>query len=91
MKLLWSSNFKRSLKKITLKNPALKKKLHSTIILLQQNPFEPKLHTHKLKGELKDCWACYVEYDIRIVFTFVIGPSDQEILLLDIGSHDEVY
>jgi mRNA-degrading endonuclease YafQ of YafQ-DinJ toxin-antitoxin module len=34
-----------------------------------------------------------VEYDCRIVFDFVKNPElgDEEILLLDIGSHDEVY
>jgi hypothetical protein len=34
-----------------------------------------------------------VEYDCRIVFDFVDNPEtgEEEILLIDIGSHDEVY
>jgi mRNA-degrading endonuclease YafQ of YafQ-DinJ toxin-antitoxin module len=53
----------------------------------------PSLQTHKLKGQLAGSWACTVEYDCRIVFDFVENPEsgDEEILWLDIGSHDEVY
>lgn len=93
MNLRWSSNFKRSLKQIIRQTPQKKEKFYSTILQLQENPFQSQLHTHKLKGELKGCWSCYIEYDLRIVFTFVNNPhnSEQEILLLDIGSHDEVY
>ncbi len=53
----------------------------------------PVLRTHKLKGELSSTWACTVEYDCRIVFEFVKSPvtGEEEILLIDIGTHDEVY
>jgi addiction module RelE/StbE family toxin len=93
MNLRWTSNFKRTLKKIIRQTPQKKERFFNTLILLKQDPFQPKLHTHKLKGELQECWACYVEFDTRIVFTFVENPTSasREILLLDIGSHDEVY
>ncbi len=89
----WSSNFKRTLEKIIRQSPQKKAKLYSILSTLQQDPFAHQLHTHKLKGELKNCWSCYVEYDIRIIFTFIHDEktSLQEIFLLDIGSHDEVY
>jgi mRNA-degrading endonuclease YafQ of YafQ-DinJ toxin-antitoxin module len=50
-------------------------------------------HTHKLKGSLADCYACSVNYGDRIVFRFVQNPEsgEEEIFLLAIGSHDEVY
>jgi len=51
------------------------------------------LHSHKLKGELAGAWACTVDYDNRILFEFVENPQpgDEEILLLTMGTHDEVY
>lgn len=93
MNLRWTSNFRRTLKKNIRQTPQRKDKFYNTLRLLQQDPLQPKLHTHKLKGELQECWACYVEYDTRIVFTFIDNPDSdsREILLLDIGSHDEVY
>jgi mRNA-degrading endonuclease YafQ of YafQ-DinJ toxin-antitoxin module len=48
--------------------------------------------THKLHGELKGLWACSVEFDCRIVFGFQTSEGEEDaIVLVDIGSHDEVY
>ena len=57
------------------------------------NPFVPQLETHKLKGKLSGSWACSAGYDLRIVFDFVTSGKDStdDILLLAIGTHDEVY
>ena len=61
--------------------------------LLVVNPFAPQLETHKLKGKLSGSWACSAGYDLRIVFDFVKAGKDTEddIFLLAIGTHDEVY
>ncbi|WP_256875194.1 hypothetical protein [Nostoc sp. C052] len=50
------------------------------------------MQTHKLKGKLSGAWACSVDYDCHIVFNFVqnIESGEEEILLIDIGTHDEV-
>ncbi|EHJ14273.1 hypothetical protein CWATWH0003_1047 [Crocosphaera watsonii WH 0003] len=51
------------------------------------------MRTHKLKGKLSGAWACTVEYDCRIVFCFEQNQEtlEEEINLIDIGTHDEVY
>jgi mRNA-degrading endonuclease YafQ of YafQ-DinJ toxin-antitoxin module len=43
--LNWTSSYKKSFKKIT--NPILKDKIIAAMNLLQENPFNPKLKTHK--------------------------------------------
>jgi mRNA-degrading endonuclease YafQ of YafQ-DinJ toxin-antitoxin module len=53
------------------------------------DPFDPRLRTHKLSGKLKDAWAFTVERDVRVVFNFEEGGK--KAVLFDIGSHDEVY
>jgi mRNA interferase YafQ len=61
---------------------------------LQLDPFAPFLETHKLKGKFIGHWACSGGYDLRIVFIFVESEtknSEDDILLLNIGTHDEVY
>ncbi|MCZ8047772.1 MAG: hypothetical protein O9290_14285 [Microcystis sp. LE19-41.2A] len=45
--------------------------MRETLDLLSVDPFQPRLRTHQLKGELKDSYACSVGYDLRIVFKFV--------------------
>jgi mRNA-degrading endonuclease YafQ of YafQ-DinJ toxin-antitoxin module len=48
---------------------------------------------HKLRGALEGLWAAWVEYDCRIVFFFEPDPEGPEdmIVLVDLGSHDDVY
>ena len=47
----------------------------------------------QLSGRLSGLWACWAEYDCRIIFAFKKDPANQEqlIVLVDIGTHDEVY
>jgi mRNA-degrading endonuclease YafQ of YafQ-DinJ toxin-antitoxin module len=56
--------------------------------LFSKTPFDRRLRTHKLSGKLEDLWAFSVIYDCRVIFKFLNGD---EILLIDIGGHDEVY
>jgi addiction module RelE/StbE family toxin len=56
--------------------------------LFKNNPFEPKLRTHKLSGKLKDLWSFSLEYDLRVIFSFA---SQARVIFVDIGSHKEVY
>jgi mRNA interferase YafQ len=42
-------------------------------------------------GKFADRWACSAGYDLRIIFKFVQNEGSQAILLLNVGTHDEVY
>ena len=91
-KLIWSNTFIRSIKKTIRKRPRLRKDIEDTLKLLAQDPYTPRLRTHKLKGKLEGCWACSVGYDLRIVFEFVKGKEkEDDIFLMEIGTHEEVY
>jgi addiction module RelE/StbE family toxin len=65
--------------------------LHSVIQSLGADAFEPSLHTHKLKGKLAGSWSCSVGYDLRIVFDIDQRGAGEEIVLLTLGTHDDVY
>jgi len=62
-------------------------------MILQKDVFAASLGTHKLSGTLEGLRACSCGYDCRIVFSIERNPVDgaQVIVLLDIGTHDEVY
>jgi mRNA interferase YafQ len=91
--LAWDASFCRAFKRQTRKNPRLPERLFEVLELLAQDAFDPRLKTHKLRGQLEGLWACWVEYDCRIVFVFEPDPESGEdmIVLIDIGTHDEVY
>ncbi len=90
--LIWDSSFRRAFKRVVRKNPQLER-IFEILELLVAEPFAPTLRAHKLRGQLEGLWACWVEYDCRILYTFQQDPdSDEElIVLIDIGTHDEVY
>ncbi|MBU1753332.1 type II toxin-antitoxin system mRNA interferase toxin, RelE/StbE family [bacterium] len=91
--LIWSKTFTRAFSRVLKKHLTLNKDIEETLKLLVKDPFIPQLETHKLKGKLSGSWACNVGYDLRIVFDFVKNEKQKEddIFLLEIGTHDEVY
>lgn len=93
MKIVWNNTFKRSFRKLIKKNPSLKDTITNVLRTLSNDPFTPSLKSHKLKGNLSDSWSCSVTYDCRIIFTFSQYEESEEvfIILIDIGSHDDVY
>ena len=92
-KILWGKTFIKALRRTIKKHPTLNKDIEETLRVLVRDPFAPQLETHKLKGKLSGSWACTVGYDLRIVFDFVKSRKQKEddILLFEIGTHDEVY
>jgi len=93
MKIVLTPHFIRAAKKLIKKTPSLQKKIEKTIELMENDVFNPSLITHKLSGDLDDLWACSCGYDYRIVFSFEKDPGSKSnmLLLVDIGTHDEIY
>jgi addiction module RelE/StbE family toxin len=93
MKIGWTPKSLRSFKRLIRKNPNVRLLIERTLQQLAEDPFHSTLRTHKLKGDLSNVWSCSIDYNYRILFEFVEDPEDKEeaILLLNLGSHDEVY
>jgi len=88
MKVTFSSNFKKAYKKRIRFDAEKQIKILEALTLFMNDPYHPKLRTHKLTGQLKDIWSFSVEYNLRVIFYFV---NDHEVILEDIGNHGEVY
>jgi addiction module RelE/StbE family toxin len=87
--LVWDAGFKRSYKKHISRDILLKKKFWDALELFARNPHDTQLKTHKLTGKLQGLWAFRVAYDCRVIFKFF--DNDKSALLIDVGSHDDVY
>lgn len=87
--LVTTASFDRRARKFLIKHPDLRPRLAETLEKLRADPFEPSLRLHPLGGKLLGMQAVSLTYSYRITLTLQI--TEQEILLLDIGSHDEVY
>lgn len=89
--VLRSSAFLRAAKRLVKSDAAVENRLRTAVEKLAEDAFHPSLRTHKLKGELDGVWSCSAGYDLRILFEFTEHEGAEVILLLTIGTHDEVY
>ncbi len=88
-KLIWTKTFSRTARRFLKKNPDLKMEFERTLQQLEKDPAHPKLRLHPLKGRLLGKHSVSLTYSHRIILTLVV--SDGEIVLLDVGSHDQAY
>ena len=87
--LVTTEYFLRRARKFFKKHPELRGRFAQVVDALQQDPFAPQLEYYQLSGRLKGIQAVRLNDSYRIILTIVI--TEKEIILLDIGSHDEVY
>ena len=64
-----------------------------TLFQMIENPRHPMLETHSLRGGSRGLLSCSCGYDCRIIFRLEPGKKsgEQDIVLIDAGTHDEVY
>jgi mRNA-degrading endonuclease YafQ of YafQ-DinJ toxin-antitoxin module len=89
--LLRTPAFLRAARRYLKKHPNQDAELSLTLELLEQDAFDARLRTHKLKGAFDGLWACSAGYDLRVIFEFVQHSDREAILLHTVGTHDEVY
>ncbi len=91
--LVLTPRFERAFHRLTRKNPGLQSQIEATIERMAENLNHPRLKTHHLSGQLAGLHACSVAYDCRIVFAKHKHPKTgvETFLLINIGTHDEVY
>jgi mRNA-degrading endonuclease YafQ of YafQ-DinJ toxin-antitoxin module len=91
--LVLTPKFKRAFRKFVRHNTRLQRRIEETLAMMKADIYAPQLGTHKLVGRLLGLWACSCGYDCRIIFSIELNDQtgSEIILLLDIGTHEEVY
>jgi mRNA-degrading endonuclease YafQ of YafQ-DinJ toxin-antitoxin module len=84
-----TAGYARALRKFLRKHPDLRQAHAQIITLLHENPFHPSLKLHGLHGQHAGIQAVSITYSYQMTFTIAI--VEREIVLLDIGSHDDIY
>jgi addiction module RelE/StbE family toxin len=83
--IVYSKQFRKSAKPLSNK---LRNKLAELIIVLQENPYDSKLHTKRLSGKLTGFLSFRITRDWRVIFQF----NDQStIQLLRIKHRGDAY
>ncbi|MBL9085244.1 MAG: type II toxin-antitoxin system mRNA interferase toxin, RelE/StbE family [Planctomycetales bacterium] len=90
-RLILTQAFSRATKRFAKKHPDRTGDLAETLRCLESDAYDARLRTHKLQGDLAGTWACSAGYDLRLVFEFTTVDGEEAVLLLSLGTHDEVY
>lgn len=83
----YTKQFKKRLKQRYAHQPNVLQKFATQLELFQQGVREAPIEDHPLTGKLKGMRAFSVGGDVRVVYR----ETDEYYLLLDIGSHNQVY
>lgn len=88
-KIVVTDSYLKKLKKFLKKHPNVFERYCKTIEILEQNPQHSSLRLHKLQGKLCEFHSISITMEYRIIIDFII--QDEEIIPIDIGTHDDVY
>ena len=89
--LLRSPAFGRDLRRWLKSHPDTAASIEAMLEQLSADAAHPSLRTHKLRGPLAGCWSCSVGYDLRVVFEYAQFEEAEALLLLALGTHDQVF
>jgi len=87
--LVYPDSYIRRARKFLRKHPEIHNQYRKTLQLLELDPFHPSLRLHGLEGRLKGLSSVSINMSYRIVLELEI--RDEEIILINIGNHDQVY
>ncbi len=87
--IIYPKSYIKRARRFLAKHPALTRQYGKTLELLEINPFHPSLRLHPLKGRLTGLHAVSINVSYRITLEFII--NEKEIILVNVGSHEEVY
>lgn len=87
--LIYTNSYVKRAQKFVRQHPELLSQYEKTLKILEINPHHPSLRLHQLKGKLKDLHSVSINISYRITLEFYF--SDKEIVLVNVGHHDEIY
>jgi len=87
--LVWTKTFLRTARKFLRRHRDLAGLFEDILRQLETDPAAPRLRLHPLQGRHCGKHAVRLTYEHRIVL--ILRMTAREIVLLDVGSHDEVY
>ncbi|MFZ4503127.1 MAG: type II toxin-antitoxin system YafQ family toxin [Methylovulum sp.] len=87
--IIFSAAYEKRVTQFLKKHPELFESYAKTLNLLHENPQHPSLRLHALKGRLQGLHSVSINMSYRITLELIM--TEKEIILVNIGSHDDVY
>ena len=87
--IIYTPSYNKRAAKFLKKHPELYPQYEKALKLLEIDPYHPSLRLHRLKGVLSALHSISINVSYRITLEVVI--QDEKLILIDVGSHDDVY
>lgn len=87
--LVYTDSYIKRASEFVKKHPDLISQYQKALKLLEIDPNHPSLRLHSLKGKLKNLYSVSINISYRITLEFFI--TEKEIILVNVGHHEEVY
>ena len=87
--LIYTDSYIKRASKFAKRHPELLPQYEKTLKILEHDPNHQSLRLHPLKGKLKDLYSVSINISYRITLEFFV--TEKEIILVNVGHHDEVY
>ncbi len=88
-KLIYTDSYIKRATKFLKKHPDLISQYEKILKILEINPDHPSLRLHQLQGKLKKLHSVSINISYRITLEFYF--TDKEIVLVNVGHHDDIY
>ena len=88
-KLIYPKSYIKRARAFIKKHPEITGQYEKTLRLLELNPKHPSLRLHPLKGNLKGLHSISINISYRITIELII--TQHEIILINVGDHEDVY
>jgi mRNA-degrading endonuclease YafQ of YafQ-DinJ toxin-antitoxin module len=88
-RIVYTPSYNRRAAKFLKKHPELYSQYEKALKLLEVNPYHPSLRLHRLKGVLNSLYSISINLSYRITLEIII--QDEQLILVDIGGHDDIY
>ncbi len=87
--IVYTETYNKKAAKFLKKHTNLLSQYEKSLKILERNPGHPSLRLHQLKGKFKDLHSISINISYRITLEFYI--DHKEIVLVNVGRHDDVY
>ena len=88
-RFIYAESYNKKARKFLKKHPDLIGQYAKCLKLLELDPYHRSLRMHSLKGRLKGLQSVSINMLYRITLELIIKKD--EIILVDVGHHSEIY
>ncbi len=88
-RIIYTPGYNKRAARFITRHPNLIPQYEKTLKLLEIDPFHPSLRLHRLKGRLSELHSVSINISYRITLELIL--QGQEIIPIDVGTHDDVY